>query len=337
MKEIKFEHIPSRHCETGVTANLLRHKGFEITENLILGIGAGLYFIHMPFIKLMGTPMTSYRYAPGAIVKKAAKHLGIDLELKTFPNVQKAMAALDQKIDEGVPVGITGDLYYMDAFPEFVQIHFGAHNIIVYGRNENGDYLVSDPIFEKRLIMAREKLEKARFGKGFDNPKGRMYWVKNLNNPTERLPTAIKEGIDLTCKRMLGKFFPFGGVSGMRLLAKKLRKYPKKLTAEQASNYLTNYIRMQEIIGTGAGYRVLFMGFLNESSKILNAPILHDFAERLTNEIITAWRQFAIDMGRASKKDVKKIPEKYEQLAESLLKIADLEESFFKDLKKVKL
>lgn len=337
MKEIKFEHIPSRHCETGVTANLFRHRGFEITENMILGIGAGLYFIHMPFIKLMGTPMTSYRYSPGAIVKKAAKHLGIDIELKTYSNVKTAMDALDQKLDEGVPVGITGDLYYMDAFPEFVQIHFGAHNIIVYGRTEKGDYLVSDPIFEKRLIMPREKLEKARFGKGFDNPKGRMYWVTNLNNPSERLPAAIKEGIELTCKRMLTKFFPFGGVSGMRLLAKRLRKYPKKLNAEQASNYLTNYIRMQEIIGTGAGYRVLFAGFLSESAKMINAPILKEFADRMHNEIISAWRQFAVDMGRASKKDIKKIPEKYDLLAESLNKIADLEEGFFKDLRKVQL
>lgn len=41
-----FIHFQHAHCESGVTTNLLRHYGIEISEPMAFGIGAGL-FLHM--------------------------------------------------------------------------------------------------------------------------------------------------------------------------------------------------------------------------------------------------------------------------------------------------
>src|ERR1043166_3869422 len=51
-----FTHYQHAHCESGVTTNLLRHAGIQITEPLAFGIGAGLFFGHLPFLKVSGTP-----------------------------------------------------------------------------------------------------------------------------------------------------------------------------------------------------------------------------------------------------------------------------------------
>ena len=46
-----FEHRQAGHCESGVTSNLLHDMGMEISEPMVLGIGAGLFFAYLPFVK----------------------------------------------------------------------------------------------------------------------------------------------------------------------------------------------------------------------------------------------------------------------------------------------
>ena len=75
--KIDFEHRQSAHCETGVISNLMRHHGLDISEPLALGIGSGLFFSHMPFIKVNGLPVTTYRIMPGYIFKKFSKRTGV--------------------------------------------------------------------------------------------------------------------------------------------------------------------------------------------------------------------------------------------------------------------
>ena len=64
--ELNFQHIQAAHCENGVTTNLLKHAGMhQITEPLAFGIGAGIFYIHIPFLKISGGPAISFRTMPG--------------------------------------------------------------------------------------------------------------------------------------------------------------------------------------------------------------------------------------------------------------------------------
>lgn len=51
---IAFPHRQSAHCESGVTANLLTCGGIEISEAMAFGIGSGLFFGYVPFLKMGG-------------------------------------------------------------------------------------------------------------------------------------------------------------------------------------------------------------------------------------------------------------------------------------------
>ena len=67
---IEFKHQQHAHCESGVSSNLLAHEGINVTEPMAFGVGAGLFFGHLPFVKVNGTPGTTYRIWPGAIFKR---------------------------------------------------------------------------------------------------------------------------------------------------------------------------------------------------------------------------------------------------------------------------
>jgi hypothetical protein len=50
--ELNFQHLQSAHCENGVTRSLLQNIGIsQITEPLAFGMGSGLFFVYIPFIK----------------------------------------------------------------------------------------------------------------------------------------------------------------------------------------------------------------------------------------------------------------------------------------------
>ena len=46
-----FVHHQSAHCENGVASNLLRHKGVNISEPMVFGIGSGLFFFLFSSLK----------------------------------------------------------------------------------------------------------------------------------------------------------------------------------------------------------------------------------------------------------------------------------------------
>ncbi len=104
--ELNFQHIQAAHCENGVTTNLLKHAGMhQITEPLAFGIGAGIFYIHIPFLKISGGPAISFRTMPGQIFTRTCRALGVPVERKTFSTKQKAQQFLDDCLAKCQPAG----------------------------------------------------------------------------------------------------------------------------------------------------------------------------------------------------------------------------------------
>lgn len=328
--KMDFEHSQSAHCENGVVSNMMRFYGVELSEPLIFGIGSGLFFSHMPFLKVDGIPVTSFRPLPGVIFSRISKRLNLKFEKKRFRrSPSDAMKALDKNLEKGIPTGMLVGVYHLSYFPEPYRFHFNAHNIVVYGR-ENGNYLISDPIMEDYATLTQKELTRVRYAKGTFAPKGHMYWVKQVPDHIN-LEKAIKKGINHTCSNMLTIPIGMFGVKGIRFLSKKIRKYPEKLGPKKAALYTGQIVRAQEEIGTGgAGFRFMYAAFLQEASEILNNPELQNLSKRMT-EIGDTWREFAVITARIVK-NRNKADENYDRAADQLLKVADMEEKFYKDL-----
>lgn len=332
--KIDFQHNQAAHCENGVTCNLLNFYGISLSEPMIFGIGSGYFFSHMPFIKLNGMSVTSFRVLPGWIFRRVTRTLGIQVKRYKFRNRDLAMQELDKLLEKGIPVGLLVGVFQLPYFPKEYRFHFNAHNITVIGK-ENDRYWVSDPVMETVETLSAEELRKVRFAMGTYPPKGRMYYITRVPGQI-RLKPAIIKGIRKTAKDMLTIPLPMFGVRGIRYLAGRMRKWPAKLGDKKAALNLGQVIRMLEEIGTGgAGFRFIYAAFLQECATILQKPWLNDLCREMTG-IGDQWREFAVQAARYFKnRDKGQIS--YDQLADLLIMIADREEKVFIQLRNIDL
>ncbi|MDR2533228.1 MAG: BtrH N-terminal domain-containing protein [Tannerellaceae bacterium] len=331
--KINFIHGHAAHCESGVTSNMLRYYGIKLSEPMVLGIGAGLFFSYMPFIRLHGMPVISFRPLPGHIFARVMKRMNASIGSRRFLNKDKAMRALDRLLEQGTPTGAIVGVFYLPYFPKEYRFHFNAHNICIIGK-EGDTYTVSDPISIVTNELSAADLRRVRFAKGTYPPMGKLYWVKKIKTSEPDLRPAIISGIRLNCRRMLDIPIPFFGVKGIATLARQMRNWERKLGPRKAALQLAQVIRMLEEIGTGgAGFRYMYAAFLQEASEMLSMPELNDFSVEMT-AIGDLWRDFAFEAARKFKKRGEDLCS-YDDLADKLLAIGEREFLFFNSLREV--
>ncbi|HLV46623.1 MAG TPA: BtrH N-terminal domain-containing protein [Flavobacterium sp.] len=329
--QVEFKHQQSAHCENGVASNLLKHQGIEISEPMVFGLGSGLFFVYLPFVKVNFSPAFSYRPMPGWIFKRMAKLLGIKFKRQKFNSAEKAQQILDQNLKNNIPTGLQVGVYGLTYFPDEYRFHFNAHNLVVYGKTDT-DYLISDPVMQETTTLTHQELEKVRFAKGALAPKGHLYYPvyipKDIN-----WEKAIRKAIRKNCKDMLAPV-PIIGVKAIRMVARNIAKWPQKIGVAKTNHYLGQLIRMQEEIGTGGGgFRFIYAAFLQESAEILKNEDLRELSKEMT-QIGDMWRDLAVQIARVYKKRSNQ-QDVYTLLSKNMLEIADREEAFFKKLKKI--
>ena len=325
-----FEHKQTAHCESGVMSALLRERGTTLSEAMVFGVGAGLTFAYLPFVKLGGLPLISYRMPPKSILRGVAKRLGITMQYDTFKSVEAGMRALDAQLASGRVVGLQTSVFWLPYFPPDMRFHFNAHNLVVY--EKRGDtYLISDPVFEHPVECDAESLAKARFVCGALAPKGLLYYPTSIPSRVDLAP-AIRNAIKFTTGMMLHTPIPIIGVRGIRLVARKIEKLDAS-NAKYNRLLLGHIVRMQEEIGTGgAGFRFLYAAFLQEAAHVTGDGVLADCARDLT-AAGDQWRVFALTCARMCKD---REPMDYTKLAAMLQQCAELESNVYAILRKAK-
>ncbi len=323
----KFEHRHYAHCESGVMSSMLRHNGLDISEPMIFGLSNALNFAYIPFVKIGGMPLVSYRSIPKLIIKNIQKNLKIQMKLETFSSKKKGEKRLDELLGEGKVVGAQSSVYWLEYFPPEISFHFNAHNLLVYDR-DGDEYLISDPVFDKSVRCGRESLLKARFAKGMMAPKGLLYYPISVPKEIDLKP-IIKKNIKKVSKYMLKTPVPIAGLRGIRYLAKSISKLKSK-NKKYAKLFLGNIVRMQEEIGTGgAGFRFMYASFLEEASGLFDDDKTLKDASKLMLEVGDEWRSFALVIAKAikSKEDID-----YKSISQMLNKISENEAKVYKKL-----
>lgn len=323
-----FEHSHFAHCESGVMALMMRHYGLPLSEAMAFGLSGALMFAYLPFVKLGGMPVIAYRALPKAIIKGLQKNLGIKMKMQTFSQPPKGTAALDTLLAQGKIVGAQTSVFWLPYFPPEMRFHFNAHNLIIYGR-ENGEYLISDPVFERPVRCAASALQKARFVKGVMAPKGLLYYPLKVP-ATIDYPKIVPRVIRKTAKRMLKTPVPIAGIRGIRALSKKIGKLAKE-DRRYAKLFLGHIVRMQEEIGTGgAGFRFIYASFLQEAGLLLADKQLQEASAMMT-AVGDEWREFASLSVRAIRLK-KERPIDFPALRQKLEDVADAEAAVYQNL-----
>jgi hypothetical protein len=300
---------------------------------MIFGIGSGIFFGHLPFIKWTGLPVSTFRSLPGTVFSKAAKRLGAKVFRKRFRNPQKGMDELRRVIRTGQIVAVTTNVYWLSYFPRRYRFNFSGHNLIVLYETENG-FRVSDPaLLEYTVDCSTHDMERARFARGPMEARGLMYYPLSVN-PNPDIRKACITGMLDSCKQMLKIPIPLFGVKGMRYLTKKIIKWPDKLGYIEACRQLAHIVRFQEEMGTGgAGFRFMYAAFLQETAELFGSSKLAGLSKEMT-AIGDIWREFAVVSARIIKQRGQ-AEETFAKAGGLMLICAGREEQLFRNLDKV--
>lgn len=334
--ELPLTHQPAAHCENGAISTLLRYYGIELSEPMIFGLASGLFFVHLPFIKMSGMPVTAFRTFPGVFFKRITKLLGIKTATRRFLTQERAMKALDHVlIDQKTPVGCVVGMFDLPYLPPEYRFRFNGHNICIIGKDEKTNhYCVLDSNATQKVTISREDLMKVRFATGGTYPLlGQMYWIKSVPEQLPDLKALVLKSIRKTCWFMVSQpdFIHIAGANGILYLSRRIRNWEKTMGARRAKLNLAQVIRMLEEIGTGgAGFRFIYGAFLQEAAEKTGLTFLNDYSVRIT-EIGDLWREFAYKASRIIKKRADE-NYTYDDLADLLQVIGDKEKLFFKEL-----
>lgn len=334
--ELPLTHQPAAHCENGSISTLLRYYGIELSEPMIFGLASGLFFVHLPFIKMSGMPVTAFRTFPGVFFKRITKLLGIKTATRRFLTQEQAMKALDHVlIDQKTPVGCVVGMFDLPYLPPEYRFRFNGHNICIIGKDEKTNhYCVLDSNATQKVTISREDLMKVRFATGGTYPLlGQMYWIKSVPEQLPDLKALVLKSIRKTCWFMVSQpdFIHIAGANGILYLSRRIRNWEKTMGARRAKLNLAQVIRMLEEIGTGgAGFRFIYGAFLQEAAEKTGLTFLNDYSVRIT-EIGDLWREFAYKASRIIKKRADE-NYTYDDLADLLQVIGDKEKVFFKEL-----
>jgi len=261
--------------------------------------------------------------------------LGIPVVRKKFSSKEQAEKVLEETLLAGHPVGCQVGVYYLTYFPKEYRFHFNAHNLIVYGR-EDDNYLISDPVMENVTTLSRYELERVRFAKGPLAPRGQLYYPReNVVVTDEKMRAAIKHGIKKSVNDMLNIPFGIAGVKGIAGTGKKIKKWRDQLGQQKAGLYLAQLVRMQEEIGTGGGgFRYIYAAFLQEAHAYLPSDELLEISTTFTRAG-DLWRNAAVQAAGIYKGRIG-TQQDFNTMGDYLIEISEIEKGAFQALSKIK-
>ena len=331
-----FQHLQAAHCENGVTTNLLRAAGAkQLTEPLSFGIGSGLFYVQLPFLKINNGPAIAFRTMPGLIFKRTCTALNIPVSRKKFSSQEAGKRYLDECLDAGKAVGAQVGVYYLTYFPKEYRFHFNAHNMIVFGREED-KYLISDPVMETVTSLTDYELQRVRFAKGAFAPRGQIYFPKENRIVTdEQVKKAIVKGIKRNVNHMIRIPGNIAGYKGIAYTGRQIKKWPAKLGRHKAGLYLAQLVRMQEEIGTGGGgFRYIYAAFLQEAHAYHPIDELIGISKIFT-EAGDKWRNAAVQASGIYNGRIGSQAD-FDVMGDYLLEISEIEKKAFQALSKIK-
>ena len=154
-----YRHRPGNHCGSTALRNLLAHHGVEISEEMALGLGAGVSFYYVPIDGQSPSRFTNGRV--GRLEEQFVELTGAPIRLDTFEDAEASWEAARDAVDAGRSAILLTDLYYLDHYGSSAR--FPGHAVVLAGYDSEVAYL-SDTSFEELQTTRLENLARARHG-----------------------------------------------------------------------------------------------------------------------------------------------------------------------------
>jgi len=341
---LKCPALDGYHCQSNSLAKIYHFNNCSLSEDMLLGIGAGMGFIYwqmkgnpeinIPYYVFIGGRGNNKNY-----FEDVGKRTGVKIKQISTSSKIKAEKTLLEKLNKKEPVMMFGDMGFLPWFDLPEDYHFGGHTFVVCGYDGKNRVLASD-MDQKASGLKKgfyypvtlEQLQKARGSTFKPFPPKNTYLdfdFSKFHPPTKK---DIYDSIKQTVNVMMNPPIRNLGVKGIKKTSKEIQKWPKIFPDfELRMNLITIYVFV-EIGGTGGGcFRYMYARFLKEAAEITGNDALNK-ASNMINESGKLFTNFGMLFKNAEKE--KNILEKIQKADELLEKIANKEEETYTFLEK---
>jgi len=266
------------HCETTATGTLLKHIGIELSEPMLFGLGEGLSFIYWK-MKTMDFPFLGGRIKTDLLTQHICKNLGLELNVHETSSKVKAWQAVRQLLDEGQPVGLKLDAYYLEYFTK--PFHFAGHYVAIYGYDDEHAYLVDTRQQGGSVKTSLASLAIARAEKRPMSSKNLYYTIAgNMENAD--LKEVLIAAMVNNAKQYLAP--PINNISYKGILKTSEEVLNWFKTSQAIESEFKMAASLMEKAGTGGAlFRNLYRDFIKESYDLLGieqlAVVHHEFVQ----------------------------------------------------------
>ncbi|MFQ5417120.1 MAG: BtrH N-terminal domain-containing protein [Myxococcota bacterium] len=326
-----YTHRTGQHCASTALRNLLAHQGTVLSEGMVFGLASGLGFFYLQGEGISPTRMFHGRTM--TLENDLGPNTGIPLTDRVEPDDDRALAALRQSIDGGLPVMISTDTFYLEYHD--TTSHFPGHRCVVVGYDDASEtVLIADRKFGEYQRCSYGELRQARNARDYamscENRYGDFEGEAKLGRP---LDEAIAVALGKNARDMLeprNVQIP-AGVPALRQLASEFPDWSRSDDWSWAARF-----GYQVVIKRGAGgsfFRSLYAEFLRESGARIR--FLGEALPATRMDVIAArWRDLAALLKEQSERDDcdRDLFVRAGGIASDL---ADAEEAFFSDALRV--
>ncbi len=266
------------HCETTATGTLLKHIGIELSEPMLFGLGEGLSFIYWK-MKTMDFPFLGGRIKTDLLTQHICKNLGLELNVHETSSKVKAWQAVRQLLDEGQPVGLKLDAYYLEYFTK--PFHFAGHYVAIYGYDDEHAYLVDTRQQGGSVKTSLASLAIARAEKRPMSSKNLYYTIAgNMENVD--LKEVLIAAMVNNAKQYLAP--PINNISYKGILKTSEEVLNWFKTSQAIESEFKMAASLMEKAGTGGAlFRNLYRDLIKESYDLLGieqlAVVHHEFVQ----------------------------------------------------------
>jgi hypothetical protein len=300
-----FRSLETHHCVTGSMRHIYEFHGYPISEELLLGLGAGVGFVYWqqkgmdPFF---GGRANVGRPGEEGLEPAIGRCTGVKIERFHTSSRRKAEQALRELLEAGEPVMIHVDmafLPYFEGLPE--DYHFGWHVVVVAGYDPaTHQVLIADRDLELHPLEW-EMLARARGSKFKPFPPMNIGYTYDFAAKRPPTPDEVRRAIRQVTHGMLEPPIRNIGVKGIRKAAAQTLKWPAQMSDERLRWTCFNvHLFIDAAGGTGGGiFRYMYGRFLDEAAGITGEARLVDVAQQFQT-IGDRWQQVAAIFRQAS-------------------------------------
>ena len=336
-----FENCPcldGYHCQTNSLAKIFHHSGHPLSEDILLGLGAGMGFIYWQM--KIGTSNSVFIGGRGNnkdFFNDLARRTGVKIAVRSTSSAARAENLLLERLVENKPVMMFGDMGLLPWFDLPKDYHFGGHTFVACGYDGENTVLASD-IEQKATGLKKgfyypvtlEQLRKARSSICKPFPPKNTYLEfdsEGFHNPRRE---DFLSSIEQTVESQLNPPIKNIGVKGLRHTAREILNWAQIFKDRDLRMNLFSLYVFIEIGGTGGGcFRYMFSRFLKEAARIVGNNVL----EEISLMFRQSGEKFSeIGLMFRDAENAQNINDKIRVASQKFQEIADIEESAYSNL-----